>query len=172
MKEDVMKRIGKAVGIRMGIAMSIVLSFLGLLSSGRMFQPGWMIMLICNIIISTLISLLISALVPMGKVNASLARKWNLQPGLFKTRCVESLVSDLIYTPVITLAMVLLGVGMAKKNAPEMPFVPVFLSSFAKSFVICFAAGFVLIFFLMPLFLKQLMKKEGMGHAHDKEEES
>ena len=68
-----------------------------------------------------------------------------LDPRALNTRVLESLVSDLIYTPIITLTMV--GIAWYQSHG-HMPF----WLSFFRSLLITFLVGFVLIFFLMPVF--------------------
>lgn len=153
--EEQMRKIGRQMGIRMGLLMSFCLSLVGTLTSGHFTLVGFLL----SFVVSTIISLIIGFLVPVGKISGSLCRKWKLEPGKLATRCVESLISDIIYTPVITLAMVALAYNMAMKQSggmAEISFLPMFL----HSLLICFVVGYVLIFIFMPLFLKQLLKKK------------
>ena len=90
--------------------------------------------------------------------------KAGLKPGTLPARFFESLISDLIYTPVISLCMVAFAYFQLKRAAafvPEMV-VPPFFAMFLKSLLFTFAAGYVLIFIFQPLFMKMLMKKFGL----------
>ena len=148
-----MKKIGIQMSLLMGITLSFCLSLIGNLTSGHFTIPGFLI----SFVLSTVISLIIGFLVPMKKVGDSVTAKLGLRPHSLPAHAVESLVSDLIYTPVITLAMVTLAYFMMQ--APEKPpFLPMFLSSLLISML----AGYVLIFFLMPLFMKLVFKKNGV----------
>lgn len=163
MNEEMMKKmktIGRQISILMGITLSFCLSLVGTLTSGHFTVPGWLL----SFVASTVISLIIGFFVPMKRVLDGVDKKAGLQPGTLGARCMESLISDLIYTPVITLAMVGLafaGLSRAKAMNPQMvlpPFVPMFL----KSLVITMIVGYVLIFLLMPVFMKLVMKKHGI----------
>ena len=107
--EQTMKKIGKEMSIYMSIAMSLFLSLTGTLTSGHFTIPGFII----SFLISTVISMIIGLIVPMGKVNNSVERKLGLEQGSMKARCIDSLISDLIYTPIMTLCMVSFAYMMA-----------------------------------------------------------
>lgn len=149
------------MSLYMGLSLSFCLSLTGLLSSLGKTEytvPRFLVSLLINFAISFVISMVIGLLVPMKKVNDSLGRKLGLQPGKLGTRLFESLISDLIYTPVITLTMVFIAYKQATSHGAKMPFLPMFLGSLA----LCFTVGYVLIFFLTPLFMKTALKKAGI----------
>ena len=148
-----MKEIGRKMSIRMGILMSFSLSLIGTLTSGHFSVPGFLI----SFVLSTVVSLIIGFLVPIGLINMKIAKKHNLEPGKIKTRCVEALVSDLVYTPVMTLVMTILAYTMAMKQSGGMAQIS-FLPMFLRSLLICFVAGFILILVFMPIFLRRLMR--------------
>ena len=143
------------MSLLMGASLSLCLSLAGNLSSGKFTVPGFLI----SFAVSFVISIIIGLFVPMKKVNDSLDRKLGLEPGKLGTRCFEALISDLIYTPIITLVMVFIAYKNATSHGGNPPFVPMFLKSLALSMVL----GYVLIFFLMPFFLKMLLKRSGIG---------
>ena len=151
-RAQMMKKIGRRMSILMGVSLSFCLSLLGNLTSGHFTLPGFLI----SFAVSTLISLIIGFLVPMKKVGDGLANALHLKPRSLPAHCAESFVSDLIYTPVITLAMVALAWKMAqsplvgKIYCTQMPFLPMFLHSLVLSMIV----GYVLIFILMPVFFK------------------
>ena len=145
-RAQMMKKIGRRMSILMGVSLSFCLSLLGNLTSGHFTLPGFLI----SFAVSTLISLIIGFLVPMKKVGDSLANALHLKPRSLPAHCAESFVSDLIYTPVITLAMVALAWKMATSHGAQMPFLPMFLHSLVLSMIV----GYVLIFILMPVFFK------------------
>ncbi|MBR1555225.1 MAG: hypothetical protein IJ644_07530 [Oscillospiraceae bacterium] len=149
-----MKKIGRQMSILMGISMSFCLSLTGLLSSGHFTIPSFLV----NFVISTIISLIIGFFVPMKKVGDAAVEKAGLTPHTMKARLLESLISDLIYTPALTLCMTLMAYHSAVSHGQPMPpYILMFLKSLALSMVV----GYILIFFLMPAFLKLLMKKNG-----------
>lgn len=145
-RAQMMKKIGRRMSILMGVSLSFCLSLLGNLTSGHFTLPGFLI----SFAVSTLISLIIGFLVPMKKVGDGLANALHLKPRSLPAHCAESFVSDLIYTPVITLAMVALAWKMATSHGAQMPFFPMFLHSLVLSMIV----GYVLIFILMPVFFK------------------
>lgn len=147
-----MNKIGKHMNIAMGVALSFCLSLVGNLTSGHFTVPGF----VSSFILSVIVSLIIGVAVPLQKITGSACR--NMQPGTLKRRCAESLISDLIYSPVMTLLMVLLAFFMTKRQGGQMPFVPALI----KSEIISIAVGFVLVFIFQPLFLKQIMKENGI----------
>ena len=156
-----MKKVGRLMSLYMGLSLSCCLSLTGLLSSLGKTEytvPKFLVSLLINIAVSFAISMVIGMLVPMKKVNDALGRKLGLQPGKIGTRLAETLVSDLIYTPIITFTMVFIAYKQATSHGAKMPFAPMFFSSLA----LCFAVAFVLIFFLTPLFMKAALKRAGI----------
>ncbi len=154
-KIRMMKKIGRTISICMGITLSFFLSLSGTLLSGHFTPAGWLI----SFVVSTAISLVIGCLVPMKLILDRVTA--GMKPGSLAAKCVESLISDVVYTPVITLAMVSLAHRIIAANAPAAhvpPFLPMFLHSLGAEMVI----GFVLIFIFMPLFMALVMKKYGM----------
>ena len=150
-----MKKIGREMSLLMGVTLSFFLSLTGLLAAGKFNVVGWII----SFLISTVISLIIGFLVPMKKVTDGVNNKLGLKPGKLGTRCMESLLSDLIYTPIITLAMVFMAYKKATAHGAKIPFI----GMFGKSLVISLVVGFILIFIFMPLYMKLVFKKNGIG---------
>ena len=152
-KKAAIKSVGRKMSLTMGVIMSLVLSLAGHLSSGHFLFSSFML----SFFVSAGISIVIGFLVPMGKINAAIERKLLAGPKDILVRLTESLVADLIYTPIITLAMVILAYNMVmtgNSQAPNIPFFPMF----ARSFLICFTIGYILIFFLTPLLQNLFMK--------------
>ena len=152
-----MRKIGITVSICMGVTMSFFLSLIGTAVSGHFTIPGWLI----SFLISTVVSLIIGFIVPMRKVTEGASRALKLQPRSLVARCVESLISDFIYTPLMTFLMVFFAYKSAIAHgapAESLNLGRMFLGSFG----ICMAAGFLLIFILMPLFVKMAMKRAGV----------
>ena len=145
----------------MGITLSCCMSLTGLLSSLGQTEytvPKFIVSLLINIAVSFAISMVIGLLVPMRKVNDALDSKLGLQPGKLGTRLFESLVSDLIYTPVMSFIMVFIAHKKATSHGADIPFVPMFL----RSLGLCLAVAYVLIFFLTPVYMKISFKKAGI----------
>ncbi len=157
MNPDIMKKIGREMSILMGVSLSLILSLVGNLSSGHFTPVGFLV----SFIASTLLSLLISFLVPFKKLTTALDAALGIKSGTLNARLFESLVSDLLYTPLITLSMVLLAWNMMCRQAPpeaQIPFLPMFL----HSLLLCLVIGYVLIFFLTPLYLNLTLRRNGI----------
>lgn len=150
-----MRKIGIEMSLCMGITLSFFLSLVGTLSSGHFTVPSWLL----SFLISTVISIIIGFFVPMYKVLKAVDQKAGLQPGSLGARFLESLISNLIYTPLMTLCMVGLAYWNVVRHGGFMPFLPVFL----KSLVLTFAVGYVLIFIFQPLYMKLVLKKHGIS---------
>ncbi len=152
-----MRKIGITVNICMGVTMSFFLSLIGTGMSGHFTVPSWLV----SFLISTAVSLIIGFVVPMKRVTEGASRGLKLKPHSLTARCVESLVSDFIYTPVMTFIMVFYAYKSAISHgapAESMNFGRMFLGSFG----IGMAAGFLLAFIFMPLYVKMAMKKNGI----------
>ena len=149
-----MKKMGIQMSLMMGVTLSFCLSLTGLVSAGQFSVPA----LIINFLIS-FVKLLKLKEDMMGK---EFSQEEKIQPVVPLEDGLESLLSDLIYTPIITICMIL----MARQKIPSdklPPFVPMLI----KSLVISLIVGYVLIFIFQPLFMKILMKKNGIGGPPD-----
>ncbi len=153
-----MRKIGRSMSIKMGITMSFCLSLIGMGTSGHFTVPGFLI----SFVVSTILSLIIGFVVPMGRISASACRALKLEQGSVPARIVETLISDLIYTPIMTLAMVGLAYNMAMRQSGGKAQLN-FAGMFFPSLVICLLAGLVIIFIIQPIFFRQTMKKYGAG---------
>lgn len=150
-----MKKVGILMNILMGVSLSFCLSLVGNLLSGHFAFLPWLI----SFAVSTVLSFLIGFLLPVRKCALGLSSALKLKERSFPSLLVESLVSDFFYTPLITLSMVFIAYKIATSHGAEIPFLPMFLSSLAVTFVI----GFLLIALLQPLFLKLLIGKENIA---------
>lgn len=151
-----MKKIGRAMNVLMALTMSLFLSFTGTFTSGSFTLPGFLVSLVASIIVSLIIGLI----VPIKPISDGVCGKLNLQPRTLGRRCMEALVADVIFTPVMTLLMLALAYFMASKSGHPIP-VP-FIISFAKSFVISMIVGFIMAYIFQPLYLRLLLKKYGV----------
>lgn len=158
-----MKKIGIEMCFLMGITLSFFLSLVGTLSGGHFTVPSWLL----SFLISLVISLIIGFIVPMKPVLDKADAKAGLKPGTLPARFLESLISDLIYTPLISLCMVSFAYLQLKQVASMVPdmVLPPFLPMFLKSLVLTMAAGYVLIFIFQPLFMKWTMKRHGISNG-------
>lgn len=145
-----MKKVMMQMSILMGVTLSFCLSLIGNLRADKFTLPGFLI----SFAVSLVISLLIGFLVPMKPLTDKLEAKFGIQPRSLGGKCFEALVSDLLYTPVITVIMVIIGYKQATAHGGNPPFVPMLVSSLIISLIV----GYILIFICMPLFLKLVFK--------------
>ena len=150
-----MRKIGIQMSICMGMTLSFCLALLGNLLGGHFSLPGFLI----SFALSTVVSLVIGFLVPMQKVGGAACRKAGIAERSPKGNALTSLISDVIYTPFITLCNVILGYRNAVQHAAE---TPPFIAMFLKSLLISLAAAYVLLYVLTPLFLKAILKRNGI----------
>jgi hypothetical protein len=156
MMEEQMRKIGRSISIKMAVTMSFFLSLVGNLTSGHFTLMGFL----TSFLISLVISMVIGLLIPIGKLGGAACRAAKLRQGTLGARLMESLVSNLIFTPIMTLIMVFLAYKAVMKQSGGMAPIS-FGSMFLHSLIICFIVGYVLIFIVQPLFFKQAMKKYG-----------
>lgn len=146
-----MKKAGIMIALCMGVVMSFFLSLIGTLTSGHFTVPGFLL----SFVVSTVISFIIGLIVPMGRIHQSLHRKI---PNKIGALLVTTLISDLIYTPFMTLTMVSLayaGIMRQSGGMAQVPFIPMFL----RALVISMVAGYILIAVVQPLIFGFFMKK-------------
>ncbi|MBQ7371129.1 MAG: hypothetical protein IJW67_04490 [Blautia sp.] len=149
------KKIGREMSILMGVTLSFCLSLVGNLSSGRFTFPGFLL----SFLVSTIISLIIGFLVPMKKVTDSLDTKLGLKPRTMGARLFDSLISDFIYTPLITLVMVTMAYRQAASHGARIPYMPML----GKALLLSMVVGYVLIFIITPVYMKLVLKRNGAG---------
>lgn len=107
-----MRKVSMLVSILMGVSMSFVLSLIGTLLSGHFTIISWAI----SFFVSLVISIIIGFVIPMRRINDAICYKFKVRLQSFKGLLLGSFVSDLIYTPIITICMVLLMTGGANRN--------------------------------------------------------
>lgn len=161
-----MRKTGRIMNILMGLSLSFFLSLIGLAFSGHFAVKAWIV----SFLASFIVSLLIGFCLPVRKAGLAICRSCGLKERTLAFHCMDSLISDIFYTPLITLLMVALAFMGAKKGIeaaiangapadllPQLSFMPMFLHSLLISMI----AGYILIFILQPLFLKLLLRKSG-----------
>ncbi|MBQ5338874.1 MAG: hypothetical protein J6Z40_06890 [Oscillospiraceae bacterium] len=159
----IMKKIGLQMGLLMGVTLSFCLSLYGNLHSGHFTLPSFLI----SFLISCAISFIIGFVVPMPKLEEGICRKLGVNQRSLGGNALTSLMSDLIYTPLITLAMTALAFKQASAHGAAIPFMGMFIGSVLISLLI----GFVLIFLLKPLFLKLVLKLNGIAPVERPQDE-
>lgn len=153
-----MKKIGRTMSICMGITLSFALSLLGNLLGGHFTVPGFLV----SFLVSTVISLIIGFLVPMQRVGAAACQKAGIEARSGKGNALSSLISDLIYTPLITVCSTFLGYRSAVSHGGEVSYVKMLVPSLLVSLIV----AYILIFVLTPVFLKMILKKNGINPEH------
>ncbi|MBR6968076.1 MAG: hypothetical protein IKH78_06035 [Ruminococcus sp.] len=155
-----MKKIGITMSILMGVTLSFFLSLTGnLMAEGGFKLPAFL----ASFVLSTVISLIIGFLVPMRRIESGAARAMGLEERSLPARLVSALISDIIYTPVITLAMVILARSMAVKMSGGNAQLPPFAAMFLGSLIVSLIVAYVIIFIATPLYLRLVLKKNGAG---------
>lgn len=138
------------MSLLMGLMMSFSLTLIGLLSAGRFTLSGFLL----NFLTSFVISFLLGMILPVRKIAMKAARVF--PPGSLKGRAVEALISDLLYTPLMTFVMVYISYRQAVSHGAKIPFGPMLL----KSELISIFFAFFLIFFLSPVLMKIAFKRK------------
>lgn len=149
------RAIGIKMSLLMGVTMSLVLSLVGNLTGGHFAFVSWLI----SFGISLVISLIIGFVIPVKRLSDMTCGKCKVAPDSMKGTLISSLISNLIYTPLITIVMVKIMLGIAAKHAPAGA-VPPYIKVIPKSLAITFVVGYIVIVIVQPLFLKMLIKNE------------
>ena len=147
-----MKSAGRRISLCMGVTLSFCLSLIGTLMGGHFSPAGWLI----SFLVSLVISIIIGFTVPMGKISQSVRAKHG---DTIKARLIDSLYSDLIFTPIITILMNIgayvmamkMSGGQAEMNLPMM---------IITSLIVCMVVGYIIIFIVQPIFMKIFIKNK------------
>ena len=146
-----MKKIEREMTLMMGTVLSFCLSLFGTITSGQFSIPSFLV----SFVLSLILSFIIGMIIPLKGITDKVTGSMWLEKGKLSTRAVEAIVSDIIFTPIITFAMILLAYKMSHGN---MPFVPVFV----KSLLLSLLVGFVIIFIITTPILRFVLKKNGV----------
>ena len=146
-----MKNKALLMSICMGLTMSFVLSLIGNISSGNFTVPGFLM----GFAISFIISMLIGLIIPMRKISGIIIEKLSVKPGTVTARVIESLTSSILYTPLMTFVMVFRAYRMAVAHGAKIVFLPMYLRSLGISLI----AGFLLSFFISPVYNRLIFGK-------------
>ena len=160
--KGVMVKMTVLMGLTMSLVLSLVGSVLGMVHSGSFSVPGWFI----SFFISLIISLIIGFLIPVKKVTDSVCKKAGAEPASPKGNLLGALISDFIYTPVITVIMVMVNVNGARRSMPAEVLAEAVAQGRAPtvgrilplSLIVCFIVGFIVIAVIQPVFLKMLTR--------------
>lgn len=138
------------MNLLMGFTMSLVLSLTGTLVGGHFTIPSWLV----SFGASFVLSLIIGFIIPIKPLCDCLSKVFHIKEKSFGKNLFDSFISDTIYTPLMSAAMVFL----ARTTIP-VEHRPPFLALYTPSLIATFVVGLVVIFIVQPLFLKMLMKK-------------
>ena len=154
------KKIDRSMSICMAITFSFFVTLVGTLvmmvRSGRFDPAGFAICFVANVVLG----LIIGYAVPIGKMHFWFEKKFGV--GDILGRYVESMVTDLIYAPIMSLLIVCLSCFVMNR-AQSPPFWETFLPLLGISFVL----GFILAFIFIPFYIKLLIKKYGIKENYD-----
>ncbi len=145
-----MRKIGMLMSLLMGFSMSLILSLVGMLVGGHFTVSGW----ILSFVVSFLLSLVIGLLIPMNPLYDLITGKLKAAKKMFLANVIDTLVSNIIYTPILTAAMVF----MSWNHIPA-EHRPPFLVLYGPNLLVTFFVGWLAIFILQPIFFKALLKK-------------
>lgn len=149
-----MRSIGIKMNILMGVTVSLILSLVGTMTGGHFTVGSWLI----SFGISLVISLIIGFVVPMKRLGDMACGKCKVNPESLKGTLISGVISDIIYTPIITITMVNVMLGNAAKHAPAGA-VPTVSKVLPGSLLITLLVGYIVIVVFQPLYLKMLIKK-------------
>lgn len=91
----------------------------------------------------------------MKKLSDYLIAKAKLDPRGLKARVVSSLVSALVFSPLVTFAMVYLAYTGAKAQGVELEFGKMLM----RSEIISIISAFILSFIITPVYAKMIFKE-------------
>lgn len=151
-----MRKIMALMAIFMGLIMSFILSLVGTLVGGHFSIPAWMM----SFGISLVLSIIIGFVVPVKMLGDKFCKKHNVIPESPKGNFMSALISNLIYTPFLTIVMVSTMVLMATKEIPVwQPRLNILLHALVPSLIISFIVGYIAITIFQPLLVRMLIKK-------------
>ncbi len=154
-----MKKVGFLVSLYMGLAVSFILALVGIVSSGH-FTVG---SFLSSYIISAVIAVIIGLIIPMKRINDAIASKIGKGQDSFIVKAVQTLVSDIIYTPFLTAVMINIALAGARAQVSADAQIPSFWQIFPHSLILEMIVGFVVIYLLSPLFTRIAMKQCGIN---------
>ena len=146
-----MQVFAKQMSICMGIMMSSSLTFIGLLGAGNLSFPSF----ILNFVISFTVISVVGRFFDAGKISLDILQKHDIDPHSMKGRIMQALITDLIYSPIMTFIMTLIGYFMATRQGVQISYFPMFFKALITSVI----AAFFLCLIFTPIFEKLIMKR-------------
>ena len=109
MKMNYVKKSLRVLNVLISLSLSFILSLVGTATSGHFTVKGWLL----SFALSFVLSLLIVFKINMKMLEENYMRKHGLKREDLKTKLVTPLLSDLVMTPILTVAMVALAMVMS-----------------------------------------------------------
>lgn len=157
-----MKKVGIIMSVLMGVTMSFCLSLTNSIVSADKFD---MTQFLISFGASTVLSLIIGFIVPMKKVEDGACKAMKLRENSVPAKLVSAFISDIIYTPILTLSMIIIVRKMVMKMSHGHAVLPPFATMFIKSFILSLAVAYIIILIVTPIFLKLSLKLAGVNPA-------
>ena len=149
---EAMKEYAKKMSLCMGIMMSLSLTAIGLISANA-FTP---VSFLFNFGVSFGIMSIVGRFFDAGMISMNILQKNGIDRGSLKGRLIQSLIIDLVYSPIMTFVMITLSYLIGKSQSVKLPpYIPMLIRGLLVSFV----AAFFLCLIFTPIFEKILMKK-------------
>ena len=152
------RKVGFHMNILMGFSLSLCLSLTNTLSAEKPTLDTWLI----SFGVSALISFALSFLIPIKKMEDGILKKMHISPLSLAGKLIAALISDFIYTPVISLAMVSLVRFIILKQSHGMAQLPPFIIMFGKSLIVSFIVAYCVIFLINRPLLRLVLKMNGI----------
>ena len=150
-----MKKIENEISLLMGMTIGFVLTMVGLISSGTFSWPAF----ISSYLVSFLISQILTRIIPVRKISETLTKKMDLKQGSVMYRLVDTFISDLCYSPIMTFIMVSVAYYQATSHGAKLNYGAMLLKSEVLSFII----AFIVIYFVSPLIIRTVLKRNGIA---------
>ena len=149
-----MKKVGFHMNILMGFVISLCLSTTNTMAAEKPDMYTWLI----SFGTSALISFAVSFIIPMRKIEGGALHALKIKERTLPAKLISTFISDLIYTPFLTLAMVALVRMIVTKASNGHAHFPPFPIMFIKSFIFSFVVAYCIIYILQPLILRFVLK--------------
>lgn len=157
-----MKKVGFHMNILMGFVISLCLSTTNTMAAEKPDMYTWLI----SFGTSALISFAVSFIIPMRKIEGGALHALKIKERTLPAKLISTFISDLIYTPFLTLAMVALVRMIVTKASNGHAHFPPFPIMFIKSFIFSFVVAYCIIYILQPLILRFVLKANGIAPSN------
>ena len=157
-----MKKVGVHMNILMGFVISLCLSTTNTMAAEKPDMYTWLI----SFGTSALISFAVSFIIPMRKIEGGALHALKIKERTLPAKLISTFISDLIYTPFLTLAMVALVRMIVTKASNGHAHFPPFPIMFIKSFIFSFVVAYCIIYILQPLILRFVLKANGIAPSN------